>query len=222
MKIDALLEYKKWINYDSRLIFTNCGALTWYLRKAWLLDNAPELMPAAMPGESFEIRRTVRSRLAKTAYYTHVWIRARLAFAERLPYLHDSVRYPGPNIGTETFRSWNDEQSWDEPARDEASERRTEAVFALPGKPRYLKVADVGREWIYLKWKWPKSATTRFGYRIERSLQKNGVYTTIATTHACDLLLLPVRSALESFYRVRAFNPSAEGPASGPISATAF
>jgi hypothetical protein len=186
-------------------------------------------MPPAMPGESFEIRRTVKSRLAKTAYYTHVWIRARLAFAERLgpgaslerP-LHDSVRYPGPNIDTESFRGWSDEHSWDEPARDEAPERRTEAVFAPPGKPRYLKVADVGREWIYLKWKWPKSATTRFGYRIERSLQKKGAYTTIATTHACDLLLLPIRSTLEYFYRVKAFNPSGEGPASGPVSATAF
>jgi len=227
MKIDAIAEYKKWINYDSRLIFTNCGALTWYLRKAWLLDNAPELMPAAMPGESFEIRRTVKSRLAKCAYYTHVWIRARLAFAERLhaapkssgesgPY-HDSVHYPEPNIGT----AWSDEELWNQPPSDELATPKYPA-FAIPGKPRNLKIADVGREWIYLKWKWPKSATTRFGYRIERSRHKEGPYTTVATTHAGDLLLLPVRSALEYFYRVRAFNPSGEGPASAAVAATAF
>src|SRR5262245_55078086 len=56
--IDARVEFEKWTNFDTTLIFTNCGALTWYLRKAWLLDNAPELMPVSQPGESFEIRRT--------------------------------------------------------------------------------------------------------------------------------------------------------------------
>src|SRR5258707_14003589 len=139
MKIGTLVEFKKWLAYETRLIFTNCGALTWYLRKAWLLDNAPEHMPPAMPGESFEIRRTVKSRLAKSAYYTHVWIRARLAFAERLGpsgrTLHDSVRYPGPNIGPESFRGWSDEEIWNGPDTPHST-LDTRLSFALPGKPR--------------------------------------------------------------------------------------
>src|SRR5437763_9153525 len=107
MKIDALVEFKKWLSYDTRLIFTNCGALTWYLRKAWLLDNAPELMPITQPGEPFEIRRSIKSRLAKTEYYSHVWIRARLAFADRLFSLRRSVPQPGAGAGL----CWNEDES---------------------------------------------------------------------------------------------------------------
>src|SRR3954462_5657675 len=79
---DPLAEYKKWLNYDTRLIFTNCGALTWYLRKAWLLEKAPELIPISDPGESFELRRGIKKRLAKAEYCSLVWSRACLAFAE--------------------------------------------------------------------------------------------------------------------------------------------
>src|SRR3954463_9095009 len=97
--IDANLEFQKWTNFDTRLIFTNCGALTWYLRKAWLLDNAPELMPPSDPAEAFEIRRSVRSRLAKAAYFSHVRIRARLAFAERLLYERRAICHSQPTAG---------------------------------------------------------------------------------------------------------------------------
>ena len=204
---DPLAEYKKWLNYDTRLIFTNCGALTWYLRKAWLLENAPELMPISDPGEPFELRRGIKNRLAKAEYYSHVWIRARLAFAERLLCERRAIHQPKSGLGL----SWNDDR------QDLAEE-----TFALPGKPRSLKAVDVGQQWIYLTWKWPRSQTTRFGYRLERSRRKGGGYKTIAVTHACDLLVLPVQSQTEYFYRVRAFNPSGHGPASESVAVTAF
>jgi|SRR4051812_6380047 len=206
--IDANLEFQKWTNFDTRLIFTNCGALTWYLRKAWLLDNAPELMPASSTGESFEIRRTVRTRLAKSDHFTHIRIRARLAFAERLANLH-TLQHTAAGAGY-----WWRSQSG----------KREEAVlkFEKPGKPRRLKLADIGHQWIYLKWKFPKSGVTRLGYRIERSRHKTTGYKTVAVTHTCDLLLLPVSSGVEYFYRIRAFNPAGEGPASAPIQVTAF
>jgi hypothetical protein len=199
------------------LIFTNCGALTWYLRKAWLLDHAPELMPITLPGEPFAIRRRIKSRLAKCEYYSHVWIRARLAFAEKLFSLRRSVHQPRSGAGL----CWSEDDSWNEPTReDENGSPMTQ--FSPPGKPRGLKLADLGHQWIYLKWKWPRSAATRIGYRLERSQRKTAGYRTIATTHACDLVVLPVRSAIRSFYRVRAFNPAGDGPASEPISVTAF
>jgi hypothetical protein len=217
MKIDPLAEFKKWLGYDTRLIFTNCGALTWYLRKAWLLDNAPELMPITQPGEPFQIRRTIKGRLAKSEYYSHVSIRARLAFAERLFSLRRSVHQPGAGAGL----CWSEDDSWNEAAPTE-DDNSSLTQFALPGKPRGLKLLDVGHQWIYLKWKWPRSTTTRFGYHVERSQRRASGYRTIATTHACDLVILSVRSAIESFYRVRAFNPAGDGPASEVISATAF
>src|SRR5256885_6623277 len=94
MTISATAEYEKWVQFDPRLIFTNCGALTWYLRKAWLLDNAPELMPPTDPAEAFDIRRSVRSRLAKADYFSHIRIRARLAFADRFFFqAEDGIRY---------------------------------------------------------------------------------------------------------------------------------
>lgn len=217
MRIDPLAEFKKWQGYDTRLIFTNCGAFTWYLRKAWLLDNAPELMPISQPGESFEIRRTIKGRLAKSEYYTHVWIRSRLAFAERLFSLRRSVHQPGSGAGL----CWGGEDSWSEPG---PPEDRTSLLtqFPLPGKPRALNLADVGHQWIYLKWKWPDSAATRFGYRLERSRSRTSGYRPIATTHGCDLVVLSVPSATKYFYRVRAFNPAGDGPASESLMVTAF
>jgi hypothetical protein len=207
--IDAQEEFEKWNSFDTRLIFTNCGALTWYLRKAWLLDNAPELMPSGHSAAAFEIRRTVRNRLAKSDHFSHIRIRARLAFAERLAHLRTSLQHiaPGPGFW------WRDHHTQREAAP---------LAFAKPGKPRLLKLADAGHQWIYLKWKWPKSGVTRLGYRIERSDQRTGPYHPIAVTHACDLLLLPIRSNTPFFYRVRAFNPAGDGPPSEPLAASAF
>jgi len=207
--IDAQAEFEKWNQFDPRLIFTNCGAMTWYLRKAWLLDNAAELMPASHAGEAFEIRRTVRNRLAKSDHFSHIRIRARLAFAERLAHLRASVQHiaPGPGFW------WRDSQS---------NPETTQLPFSKPGKPRLLKLVDAGHQWLYLKWKWPRSTATRLGYRIERSRQKTGGYQPVAVTHGCDLLLLPVRSQIPYFYRVRAFNPAGDGPPSEPLCATAF
>src|SRR2546430_12286941 len=99
MRIDPTAEYEKWLQFDTRLIFTNCGALTWYLRKAWLLDNAPELMPPSDPAEAFDIRRSVRSRLAKADYFSHIRIRARLAFADRLLHERRTVYHSQPTAG---------------------------------------------------------------------------------------------------------------------------
>jgi hypothetical protein len=206
--IDAQDEFEKWNNFDTRLIFTNCGALTWYLRKAWLLDNAPELMAAGHAAEAFEIRRTVRNRLAKSDHFSHIRIRARLAFAERLAHGR-SFQHTAPGPGF-----W-----W----RDQQTQRETAPLaFSKPGKPRLLKLVDAGHQWIYLKWKWPKSAVTRLGYRIERSTQKATGYQPVAVTHACDLVLLPLRSNTPYFYRVRAFNPAGDGPPSEPLLAAAF
>jgi Fibronectin type III domain len=207
-EFNARVEFEKWTNFDTRLIFTNCGALTWYLRKAWLLDNAPELMPVSQPGESFEIRRTVRTRLAKSDHFSHIRIRARLAFADRLAHLY-SLQHTAAGPGF----WWRSQVG----QRDEVS-----LNFALPGKPRRLKAVDVGYQWIYLKWKWPKSGVTRLGYRIERSQHRTKGYQTVAVTHTCDLLLLPVSSGVEYYYRVRAFNPAGDGPPSEPIQITAF
>jgi hypothetical protein len=215
-KINALSEYKKWLHYDTRLIFTNCGALTWYLRKAWLLENAPELMPISAPSEPFEIRRSIKNRLAKAEYYTHVWIRARLAFVERLFAHRPIVPQPSSALGL----VWSDDPA--DHAPEPAAPSEEHFTFRHPGKPRLLKAADKGHQWIYFTWKWPRSNATRLGYRLERSRHKGGPYQTIAMTHACDLLITPVSSQTEFFYRVRAFNPSGEGPASSPISSTAF
>lgn len=216
MTIDATAEYEKWLQFDARLIFTNCGALTWYLRKAWLLDNAPELMPPSAAAEAFEIRRSVRSRLAKADYFSHIRIRARLAFVDRLLYERRTVYH----TQTAAAPCWREDDAWQSATVPNDSSRPE--GFARPGKPRALKVADVGHQWIYLKWKWPRSKVTRLGYRIERSGQKNGRYEVIAMTHACDLLLVPVNSGTTYFYRVRAFNPAGDGPVSEPVTGTAF
>jgi len=206
MTIDATAEYEKWLQFDARLIFTNCGALTWYLRKAWLLDNAPELMPPTDAAEAFEIRRSVRSRLAKADYFSHIRIRARLAFAERLLYERRTVYHSQSAPGM----CWREDDTWESGSATNSVQKGE--TFARPGKPRALKVADVGHQWIYLKWKWPRSKVTRLGYRIERSRRKNGGYEVIAVTHACDLLLVPVNSGTDYFYRVRPFNPAGDGP----------
>jgi len=207
--IDAQAEFEKWTGFDTRLIFTNCGALTWYLRKAWLLDHAPELMPPGDPGESFAIRRSIRSRLAKSDHFSHIRIRARLAFADRLAHLRRSYQHAGSGPGY-----W-----WRDPG---GQTEQSKLQFAAPGKPRRLKLADVGHQWLYLKWKWPKSSATRLGYRVERSREKSKGYRTIAVTHALDLLLLPVASGVPYYYRVRAFNPAGDGPASEPLLVTAL
>ncbi len=215
LTLDPQAEHQKWLRFDTRLIFTNCGALTWYLRKAWLLDHAPELMPASDAGEAFAIRRAIRLRLSKVDHFSHVRIRARLAFAERLFHLRRSV--PHPESATAGF-CWNE----DDQAMSTKVEPGSGTLFAPPGKPRALKVADLGHEWIYLKWKWPRSSVTRVGYRIERSSRRTTGYQPIAATHGCDLLLLPVRSRTKYYYRIRAFNPSGDGPPSESISITAF
>lgn len=217
MNIDALAEYEKWLRYDTRLIFTNCGALTWYLRKAWLLDNAPELMPLSGPAEPYEIRKTIRTRLAKSEYFSHVRIRARMAFAERLLDIRRAVHQPDYGAGL----CWSDETS-PPPVNADQDMASDEIAFNRPGKPRSLKVADVGHQWLYLRWKWPRTAGTRLGYRVERSRQKSTGYETIAMTHACDLLLLPVKSGRSYSYRVRAFNPSGDGPPSDSVMVEAF
>src|SRR5213594_2021499 len=69
LTLDPQAEHLKWLRFDKRLIFTNCGALTWYLRKAWLLDHAPESMPASPAGEGFAIRKAIRIRLAKAEHF---------------------------------------------------------------------------------------------------------------------------------------------------------
>jgi len=217
MTISATAEYEKWVRFDPRLIFTNCGALTWYLRKAWLLDNAPELMPPSDLAEAFEIRRSVRSRLAKADYFSHVRIRTRLAFAERLLYERNMV-YQSHSLADGCWR----EDDRCESRTAAPNEPAPEQAFGVPGKPRALRVADVGHQWIYLKWKWPRSKVTRLGYRIERSARKSSNYEVIAVTHACDLLLLPVGSGKPYFYRVRAFNPAGDGPPSEPLAGAAF
>src|SRR5438132_2722588 len=171
MTIDATSEYEKWLQFDTRLIFTNCGALTWYLRKAWLLDNAPELMPPSDPAEAFDIRRSVRSRLAKADYFSHVRIRARLAFADRL--LHE--RRAVYNSKAAASSDCAEEETW-RGTLTISDETSCDARFVRPGKPRGLKIADIGHQWIYLKWKWPRSKVTRLGYRIERSRRKNGAH----------------------------------------------
>ena len=228
MRIDATAEYQKWLQFDTRLIFTNCGALTWYLRKAWLLDNAPELMPPSDPAEAFDIRRSVRSRLAKADYFSHVRIRARLAFADRLLYDRRPSSVAALRRVDAFYNSkvagrsdYPEEQTW-RGASIIGDEISSDARFVRPGKPRSLKIADVGHQWIYLKWKWPRSKVTRLGYRIERSRQKNGRYEVIAVTHACDLLLVPVNSGTSYFYRIRAFNPGGDGPPSDAVHGIAF
>ena len=217
MTISATAEYEKWLQFDTRLIFTNCGALTWYLRKAWLLDNAPELMPPSDLAEAFEIRRSVRSRLAKADYFSHVQIRARLAFADRLLYERRTVHQSHLAAGV----CWREDDPWERRSAV-TNWQRPQQAFARPGKPRALRVADVGHQWIYLKWKWPRSKVTRLGYRIERSRRKNGSYEVIAVTHACDLLLVPVNSGVTYFYRIRAFNPAGDGPHSEAVAGAAF
>ena len=216
LMISATTEFAKWLRFDTRLIFTNCGALTWHLRKAWLLQNAPELMPAADPDEAFKIQRAVRNRLAKSEYFSHIRIRARLAFAERLLYSRQPVHQ-----AHSASSLWSSRDALASAVACDA-EPAGGPMFSRPGKPRALKVADVGHQWIYFNWNWPRSSVTRLGYRIERSRTKNNGYQPVATTHACDLLLLPVNSGAAYYYRVRAFNPAGDGPPSQSILVSAL